>query len=106
MKFRQVFATALVIAAAVSAAGAQSDVPGVNPSPSIPASQMPSVLKNVRYEQRLNAQLPLDLVLRRHAGVGDQLIAVHERHVGVGGNFSEHGPIRTLAPQFVVEEHG
>jgi protein SCO1 len=68
MKSRQIVATALVMAAAVSTAGAQSDVPGVNPSPGIPASQMPSVLKNVRYEQRLNERLPLDLTFKDEDG--------------------------------------
>ena len=56
-----------MMALAVSAA-AQSDVPGVNPSPGIPASQMPSVLSKVTYEQRLNEQLPLDLEFKDEDG--------------------------------------
>jgi protein SCO1 len=40
--------------------GAQSNNPSVNPSAGIPASQMPSVLKQVSFDQRLDGQLPLD----------------------------------------------
>jgi protein SCO1/2 len=49
-----------LIAIAATSAGAQSNVPGVNPKPSAPASQMPTVLTDVRFDQRLNEQLPLD----------------------------------------------
>lgn len=59
--------SAVVMAVAVSAA-AQSDVPGVNPSPGIPASKMPSVLSKVSYEQRLNERLPLDLQFKDEEG--------------------------------------
>jgi len=68
MKTRQIFATALLLAAAVSSAAAQSDVPGVNPSPGIPSSQMPSVLSKVTFDQRLNERLPLDLMFRDEDG--------------------------------------
>jgi protein SCO1/2 len=61
------FLTASILATAAIAA-AQSDVPGVNPSPGIPSSQMPSVLKDVRYEQRLNEPLPLDLNFKDENG--------------------------------------
>ena len=54
------FFTAALIAIAATSAGAQSNVPGVNPKPSAPASQMPAVLTDVRFDQRLNEQLPLD----------------------------------------------
>jgi protein SCO1/2 len=54
------FFTAALIAIAATSAGAQSNVPGVNPKPSAPASQMPTVLTDVRFDQRLNEQLPLD----------------------------------------------
>jgi protein SCO1/2 len=60
MKKIAVFTTALILSTA-AISRAQSDVPGVNPSPGIPSSQMPSVLKNVRFDQRLNERLPLDL---------------------------------------------
>jgi protein SCO1 len=54
------FLTAALIAIAATSAGAQSNVPGVNPKASAPASQMPTVLTDVRFDQRLNEQLPLD----------------------------------------------
>jgi len=57
-----------LIAAAVMTAAAQSDVPGVNPAPGVPSSQMPKVLSEVAYEQRLNAQLPLDLPFKDEDG--------------------------------------
>jgi len=59
--------TAVILAVAASAA-AQSDVPGANPSPGIPSSQMPSVLSKVSYEQRLNERLPLDLQFKDEEG--------------------------------------
>jgi protein SCO1/2 len=40
---------------------AQSNVPGVNPAPGIPSSQMPGILSSVTFDQRLDEQLPLDL---------------------------------------------
>ncbi|HXG88484.1 MAG TPA: SCO family protein [Vicinamibacterales bacterium] len=60
--------TVALIAAAVMTAAAQSDVPGVNPAPGVPSSQMPKVLSEVAYEQRLNAQLPLDLPFKDEDG--------------------------------------
>jgi protein SCO1/2 len=59
-------ATAIVLLASIAAA--QSDVPGVNPSPGVPSSQMPSVLSKVSFDQRLNAQLPLDLPFKDEEG--------------------------------------
>jgi protein SCO1/2 len=52
--------TAALIAVAVTTASAQSNVPGVNPSPLPPSSQTPSVLADVRFDQRLNERLPLE----------------------------------------------
>ncbi len=51
---------AALIAGAVATASAQSNIPGVNPDPGVPSSQMPSVLSQVSFDQRLNEQLPLD----------------------------------------------
>ena len=51
--------TALLMALAVTTAGAQSNVPGVNPSAGAPSTQTPTVLTDVRFDQRLNEQLPL-----------------------------------------------
>ncbi len=52
---------ALVLLLAAASAAAQSDVPGVNPKAGVPSSQMPAVLSQVSYEQRLDQRLPLDL---------------------------------------------
>lgn len=63
------FATLItVLILAVTTAATQSDIPGVNPSPGIPSSQMPSVLAKVSYDQRLNEQLPLDLPFKDEEG--------------------------------------
>lgn len=53
------FLTATLIAIAAVTAGAQSSVPGVDPPAGVPSSQMPPVLSEVRFDQRLNEQLPL-----------------------------------------------
>jgi protein SCO1/2 len=52
--------TAAIVVLAVVTTAAQSDVPGVNPTPGMPANQMPGVLADVRFDQRLNEPLPLD----------------------------------------------
>lgn len=65
---KKIYLTAALIAIAATAASAQSNVPGVNPSASAPASQMPAVLSEVRFEQRLNEQLPLDARFKDAAG--------------------------------------
>ena len=57
---RKTVLTTAAIVLAVSGLAAQSDVPGVNPSAGVPSSQMPRVLADVRFDQRLNEQLPLD----------------------------------------------
>ena len=57
--------TAALIAMAAAAAAAQSDVPGRRiRAPGMPSSQMPRVLSEVRFDQRLNEQLPLDAASR------------------------------------------
>jgi protein SCO1/2 len=62
MKPRAALLTAVVLAGGlVASPAAQSNVPGVNPAPGMPSSQMPGVLAKVSFEQRLNEQLPLDL---------------------------------------------
>src|SRR5262245_13147461 len=62
--------TTAVLAAVVADAGAlaQSDVPGLNPSAGAPASQMPSVLSQVSFDQRLNEPLPLELQFKDEEG--------------------------------------
>jgi protein SCO1/2 len=62
---------ALLIAmfmSAVAGPTAQSDVPGVNPAPGVPSSQMPAVLSKVSFDQRLNEQLPLELPFKDEEG--------------------------------------
>jgi protein SCO1/2 len=60
--------TAALIALAVSTFSAQSNVPGVNPPASAPSSQTPSVLVDVRFDQRLNAPLPLETRFKDEEG--------------------------------------
>jgi protein SCO1 len=49
-------------------ASAQDGAQGLRPEPGVPASQMPGILSKVRFEQRLNARLPLDVVLKDEDG--------------------------------------
>ncbi len=60
--------TTALIAMAVSTSSAQSNVPGVNPAPSAPSSQTPSVLADVRFDQRLNEPLPLETRFKDEEG--------------------------------------
>ena len=55
----------LLIAASASA---QDGAQGMRPEPGVPASQMPGILSKVTFEQRLNARLPLDVVLKDEDG--------------------------------------
>lgn len=63
---RTVVMLAIVLAAAEAAA--QTNAPGLQPSPTIPSSQMPTVLSKVSFEQHLNTQLPLDLPFKDENG--------------------------------------
>lgn len=58
---------ALAVLAGVSA-GAQADAPGLRPAAGAPASTMPAPLQQVRFDQRLEAQLPLDATFRDEDG--------------------------------------
>ena len=49
-------------------ASAQDGAQGLRPEPGVPASQMPGILSKVSFEQRLNARLPLDVVLEDEDG--------------------------------------
>jgi protein SCO1/2 len=62
------YLTAALIAMAVTTARAQSNVPGVNPAAGSPSSQIPAVLTDVRFDQRLNEQLPLDARFKDETG--------------------------------------
>ncbi len=58
---------------ATCAAAAAADMPtfhtpGVTNSNTVPATQMPGVLRNVGFDQRLGEQVPLDLVFQDEAG--------------------------------------
>jgi protein SCO1 len=66
MKKLMLLTTLFVSAAATLAA--QSDVPGVNPTPGVPSSQMPAVLSRVSFNQRLNERLPLELPFKDEEG--------------------------------------
>jgi len=57
---------AMTLVAALACA--QGTGPGVRSDPGIPAAQMPGVLSRVEFEQRLNEQLPLDLMFTDETG--------------------------------------
>jgi protein SCO1/2 len=66
---KKVLRSAVVMAAmAATTLAAQSDIPGVNPAPGMPAGKMPGILADVRFDQRLNQQLPLDTPLTDESG--------------------------------------
>jgi protein SCO1/2 len=58
----------LLLTTAWAGVSGQSDVPGVNPKPGIPSSQMPSVLSKVSFDQRLDELLPLALPFKDESG--------------------------------------
>jgi protein SCO1 len=61
--------TVLIVAlGCANLALAQDGAQGVRPAPGMPASQMPGILSKVSFEQRLNARLPLDVVLEDEDG--------------------------------------
>jgi protein SCO1/2 len=62
-----------VIAMMVTTAVVSAQDRGVQPASAPPSSQTPSVLGKVAFEQRLNAQLPLDLPFRDEQGAAVKL---------------------------------
>jgi protein SCO1/2 len=60
-------AAALMLSAVVSAAG-QPEAPGLRPAPGAPSSQTPPALQQVRFDQKLDARLPLDTRFRDENG--------------------------------------
>lgn len=58
---------ALAVAGAVSLS-AQGNAPGLRPAAAPPSSAVPSALQNIRFEQKLDATLPLDAVFRDEQG--------------------------------------
>ena len=65
---RHTLTTVGLVTAFTAALVAQSNVPGVNPAPGPPSSQTPAALQNVRFDQRLNQQLPLDTPFKDEEG--------------------------------------
>ena len=59
---------AAAIALLVSAPGASAQVGRTAPAPGDPSSSIPGILGNVRIDQRLNAQVPLDLEFTDETG--------------------------------------
>jgi protein SCO1/2 len=62
------FAAALVFAQPAGPPGPSSPLYGARPETGSPSSGLPTALKDVRIEQKLNQQLPLDLVFRDESG--------------------------------------
>jgi protein SCO1/2 len=62
-----IFVTALTVTGVVSA-GAQPNAPGLRPEPGPPSSAMPAPLQTVRFDQKLDAPLPLDAMFRDETG--------------------------------------
>jgi protein SCO1/2 len=60
-------AAALVLMGVVSAP-AQSGPPGLRPAPGLTADQRPEALQQVRFDQKLDARLPLDATFRDESG--------------------------------------
>lgn len=60
-------AAALVLTGVVSAL-AQPSAPGLRPDPAAPANQTPPALQQVRFDQKLDARLPLDAAFKDEAG--------------------------------------
>jgi protein SCO1 len=65
---KKTFLAAALMAVTTAAVSAQSNVPGVNPPATVPSSQMPAVLSEVRFDQRLNEPLPLETPFKDEAG--------------------------------------
>lgn len=59
--------TALAVVAGVSVA-AQSNGPGLRPAPGEVSSTMPTALQGVRFDQKLDARLPLDATFKNDRG--------------------------------------
>jgi protein SCO1/2 len=59
---------AALLLAGVAPAYAQPDAPGLRPAPSAPANQTPQALQQVRFDQKLDARLPLDATFRDETG--------------------------------------
>ncbi|MBP7779050.1 MAG: SCO family protein [Acidobacteria bacterium] len=65
---RYLLALAALAAVTGVSAFAQADAPGLRPAAGPPASSMPVALQQIRFDQRLEAQLPLDAVFKDEHG--------------------------------------
>lgn len=61
-------AKAMVMASAMALVSAVVSAQGIAPQAGVPSNQVPGVLSKVSFEQRLNEQLPLDLMFKDEAG--------------------------------------
>lgn len=61
-------AAALAVLAGVSVAMAQPTAPGTRPAPGQPSSATPPALQQVRFDQKLDAALPLDATFKDDTG--------------------------------------
>jgi protein SCO1 len=68
LTLRHVFASAVLAATAVVSATAQSNAPGLRPAPGPTSSAMPTALQAVHFDQKLDAQLPLDATFKNDRG--------------------------------------
>src|SRR6188508_2915755 len=71
MKFESLRIATLAMSFAlmsVDVSAQYGNAPGVTVEPTLPAGQTPTLLSKVSFEQRLNAQLPLDLPFKDEAG--------------------------------------
>ena len=75
MRFHVPPLVAVVLLTGVLSASAQPDAPGLRPDPGPPASALPVPLQNVRFDQKLDARLPLDARFKdedgRQVALGD-----------------------------------
>lgn len=62
------FAAVLAATAVVSARADQADAPGLKPAPGAVSNSMPPALQQVRFDQKLDAQLPLDATFKDDTG--------------------------------------
>lgn len=65
---RSVAAALALAVLTASVAAAQPGAPGMRPAPAAPAGERPAMLTRVGFEQKLDAQLPLDATFRDEAG--------------------------------------
>jgi protein SCO1/2 len=70
---RKAIVSVVVIGVMVSSALAQDGARGIQPDAGVPANQMPGVLANVSFDQRLDQRLPLDATFNDEEGRTVQL---------------------------------